>query len=206
MLLVDELSLGLAPVVVDRLLSVVRELADSGTTMLLVEQSVPLALAVAERAYFLEQGVVRFEGATRELLERPDLVRAVFLDRAAPGESSAAPAAAGASRAGHSGSRPDDRAAARLTVRDVSKRFGGIVALDQVSLDVHEGEILGLLGPNGAGKTTLFDVLGGFVDADTGTVTLAADGTRDELQGRSPAARGRTASDARSRTRGCSRR
>ena len=82
LLLLDELSLGLAPVVVERLLGVVRELAASGTTMLLVEQSVPLALEVAARAYFLEQGVVRFEGPTRELLDRPDLVRAVFLDRA----------------------------------------------------------------------------------------------------------------------------
>jgi branched-chain amino acid transport system ATP-binding protein len=92
--------------------------------------------------------------------------------------------------------------AAGLAVRDVSKRFGGIVALDGVSFDVADGEILGVLGPNGAGKTTLFDVLGGFVAADAGSVALTRDGRRVDLDGDSPAARaqaglGRAFQDAR---------
>jgi branched-chain amino acid transport system ATP-binding protein len=48
---------------------------------------------------------------------------------------------------------------ALLEVRDVTRRFGGIVALDEVSFDVDEGEIVGLIGPNGAGKTTAFNVI-----------------------------------------------
>jgi ABC-type branched-subunit amino acid transport system ATPase component len=78
-LLIDELSLGLAPVVVQRLLTVIEELKRQQTTIVIVEQSINVALAFADRAVFLEKGRVRFEGQARELLERGDLVRAVFL-------------------------------------------------------------------------------------------------------------------------------
>ncbi len=57
-----------------------------------------------------------------------------------------------------------------LTVRDVSVAFGGITALQDVSLDVHRGEILGVIGPNGAGKTTLFNVICGFVQPTSGSL------------------------------------
>jgi ABC-type branched-subunit amino acid transport system ATPase component/predicted MFS family arabinose efflux permease len=77
-LLIDELSLGLAPIVVERLLAVVEQLKSQGQTMLIVEQSLNVALSVADRAIFLEKGQVRFEGVAAELLERDDLVRAVF--------------------------------------------------------------------------------------------------------------------------------
>ena len=78
-LLIDELSLGLAPVVVAELLKQVRALNEVGVTIVVVEQSVNLALTLASRAYFLEKGQVRFSGPTGELLERPDLLRSVFL-------------------------------------------------------------------------------------------------------------------------------
>jgi ABC-type branched-subunit amino acid transport system ATPase component/predicted MFS family arabinose efflux permease len=78
-LLLDELSLGLAPVVVADLLEVVQQLRDQGLAMIVVEQSLNVALALADRAVFLEKGQVRFTGAARELAERDDLVRAVFL-------------------------------------------------------------------------------------------------------------------------------
>ena len=55
----------------------------------------------------------------------------------------------------------------------MSKRFGGLSALRDVSVDVGPGEIVGFLGPNGAGKTTLFDVVSGFLPADNGTIVLA---------------------------------
>jgi ABC-type branched-subunit amino acid transport system ATPase component len=80
-LLIDELSLGLAPVVVQRLLETIERLKEQGQTMLIVEQSLNVALSIADRAIFLEKGQVRFEGAARDLLERDDLVRAVFFGR-----------------------------------------------------------------------------------------------------------------------------
>ncbi len=78
-LLIDELSLGLAPLVVAELLGVVEGLKAQGLTMVIVEQSVNVALAVADRAIFMERGRIRFEGPAQELLERDDLLRAVFL-------------------------------------------------------------------------------------------------------------------------------
>jgi ABC-type branched-subunit amino acid transport system ATPase component/predicted MFS family arabinose efflux permease len=78
-LLIDELSLGLAPVMVEQLLGVVDRLKQAGQTMIIVEQSLNVALAIAERAVFMEKGRIQFEGPARELVERDDLVRAVFL-------------------------------------------------------------------------------------------------------------------------------
>jgi ABC-type branched-subunit amino acid transport system ATPase component len=78
-LLIDELSLGLAPLVVQQLLAVVERLKEQGLTMVIVEQSVNVALAIADRAVFMERGRVRFEGPAQDLLERGDLLRAVFL-------------------------------------------------------------------------------------------------------------------------------
>jgi ABC-type branched-subunit amino acid transport system ATPase component/sugar phosphate permease len=78
-LMVDELTLGLAPLVVQELIGIIRRVNQEGTTVLLVEQSVNLALSLAERSYFLERGEVRFEGPTAELLTRSDLLRPVFL-------------------------------------------------------------------------------------------------------------------------------
>ncbi|MGC8983406.1 MAG: ABC transporter ATP-binding protein [Desulfurococcaceae archaeon] len=62
------------------------------------------------------------------------------------------------------------KAGALLSVVGVSKRFGGVVALDNVSLDIYEGELVGLIGPNGSGKTTLFNCITGVYKPDKGRV------------------------------------
>jgi ABC-type branched-subunit amino acid transport system ATPase component len=85
LLLIDELALGLAPMAVDRLIGIVREVNRQGTTVVLVEQSVNRAMSLAERAIFLERGEVRFDGLTADLLERTDLLRPVFLGAAVAG-------------------------------------------------------------------------------------------------------------------------
>src|SRR5215218_9025294 len=59
-----------------------------------------------------------------------------------------------------------------LEVRELSKSFGGLKAVDQASLDVRQGEIVGLIGPNGAGKTTLFAAIAGFHAPDAGRLAF----------------------------------
>jgi len=78
-LMVDELTLGLAPRVVEELVQVIPELRGRGLTLVLVEQSVNMAALLCERAYFMEKGQVRYCGPPQVLLQRPDLVRSVFL-------------------------------------------------------------------------------------------------------------------------------
>ena len=85
---------------------------------------------------------------------------------------------------------------ALLSIRNVTRRFGGIVAIDDVSLDVDPGQIVGLIGPNGAGKTTLFNVITRLYRPDSGE--LEFDG-RSLLQPRRTASFG-AGSRARSRT------
>ena len=173
LLMIDELSLGLAPAIVEQLLDIVRRIRDNGTAVILVEQSINIALTVAERAYFMEKGEVRFEGPTAELLERDDIVRSVFLEGAASATGNGG-GTARAERVARSArpSNGDDvrRRPVALALEDLVKRFGGIRAVDDASLELHEGEILGLIGPNGAGKTTIFDLISGFLIPDAGHI------------------------------------
>jgi ABC-type branched-subunit amino acid transport system ATPase component len=78
-LLIDELSLGLSPIAAQHVLAKVEQLRDDGLTIVIVEQSVNVALSIADRAVFMEKGQVRFDGPAADLLERGDLLRAVFL-------------------------------------------------------------------------------------------------------------------------------
>ncbi len=59
-----------------------------------------------------------------------------------------------------------------LEARGIVRRFGGLVAVNDVDIEVHEGEMVGLIGPNGSGKTTLFDCLSRVQDLNAGTITL----------------------------------
>ncbi|MDP2292993.1 MAG: MFS transporter, partial [Actinomycetota bacterium] len=156
-LLIDELSLGLAPVVVGQLLPIVQRVAAEGTAVILVEQSVNVALTVAERAYFMERGAIRFSGLTSELLERKDLLRSVFLSGASTGDATAV-----ADRA------VDPDAAPVLRVTDITRAFGGNRAVNEARFHVMPREIVGLFGPMGAGKTTIFELISGVVSRDAG--------------------------------------
>ena len=169
LLIIDELSLGLAPTIVELLLNMVRAIHETGCTIILVEQSVNVALTVADRAYFMEKGEVRFSGPTAELLERGDILRSVFLEGA--GSVNGSPAQPATAR------RIDDAMAAKggpvepiLEVEGLTKRFGGISAVTDVSFHLDPGKILGLIGPNGAGKTTIFDLVSGLLPLDAGRI------------------------------------
>jgi len=172
LLMIDELSLGLSPTIVAQLLDVVRQIHARGTTIVIVEQSVNVALNLAQRAVFMEKGEVRFEGPTADLLDRPDILRSVFI------------AGANAQQAAEEVDSPDIEMAAAMAAdrrvgadvvlecRDLVKRFGGITAVDHVDLEVHDGEIVGLIGHTGAGKTTLMDCVSGFLETNGGHVVL----------------------------------
>ncbi|MEN3274152.1 MAG: hypothetical protein V7636_2913 [Actinomycetota bacterium] len=163
LLMIDELSLGLSPVVTGELIEKVREIHARGTTVIVVEQSVNVALELADRAVFMEKGAVRFSGPTTALLARPDILRAVYVK------------GTGGNAAAASDTRRIERlreAPIALEVEGVEKRYGGVTALDGVSFSVSTGMVLGILGPNGSGKTTLFDVISGFQPADAGTVRM----------------------------------
>ena len=82
LLLIDELSLGLAPRVVGELLDMVTLINEGGTAVVLVEQSVNVALSVVDHAYFMEKGTIRFDGSSSDLIGRRDLLRSVFLEGA----------------------------------------------------------------------------------------------------------------------------
>ncbi|MBJ7425829.1 MAG: ATP-binding cassette domain-containing protein, partial [Ilumatobacteraceae bacterium] len=188
-LLIDELSLGLAPVIVSQLLPVVQRLAKEGVTVVLVEQSVNIALTVAERAYFLERGEIRFAGPTAELLNRPDILRSVFLSGAAQSDSLTNVLTHQTREIG---------SGIALRTQGVVAGFGGIRAVDRVSMDIREHEIVGIIGPNGAGKTTLFDVISGYTPLQDGVIEIAGHNvTKSSPTARANFGLGRSFQDAR---------
>jgi branched-chain amino acid transport system permease protein len=197
LLMIDELSLGLAPAVVGELLRFVDHLRDEGTTLLVVEQSVNVALELADRAVFLERGEVRFSGPAGDLLDRPDLLRSVFLGAAAGSAAVASAATVGASPA-EATAEPRSKGEPALRAVGLSVSFGGVHAVDDVSFDVTPREIVGLIGPNGAGKTTVFNLLGGALAPSAGRVVLAGDDvTRLRAPQRARRGLGRSFQDAR---------
>jgi len=188
LLLIDELSLGLAPTIVGQLIDVVHQIHETGLTIVVVEQSINVALRLAQRAVFMEKGEFRFTGSTEELLERPDILRSVFIAGAAAAGAPEPAAPKGRRRrtkapatavavSGRIAPGPD--APPILEARGLVKRFGGITAVNHVDLALREGEILGLIGQNGAGKTTLFDCISGFLPVDSGRVLLAGEDITD---------------------------
>jgi branched-chain amino acid transport system ATP-binding protein len=160
LLMIDELSLGLAPAVVGQLLDIIAKIRERGTTIILVEQSLNVAAVIAERAIFMDKGRIEFDGSIDDLLSRSDLVRAIFMGGAAAGSSV--------------GRRRVDAAETDVVLRAdaLSLSYGGVQALRDVSIELRAGEVAGIIGPNGAGKTTLFDVLSGYSVPDAGRVLL----------------------------------
>ena len=132
--LIDELSLGLSPLVVEELLGAIQSMRSSGTAILLVEQSMNVAVSVADRVYVMDSGKVRFAGPASELTAHPELLWSVYIKKAADSVPAEAVDAAGATGA------PSHSA---LEVRGVSLRFGGNAALDDVHLNADAGEIVG---------------------------------------------------------------
>jgi branched-chain amino acid transport system ATP-binding protein len=137
LLMIDELSLGLSPAVVGQLLDIVREIHSRGVTIIVVEQSVNVALTIADKAIFMEKGEVRFFGRTSELLERPDILRAVYV-KGTGALTDGAPAGA---KRNERQRRELELQESRpvLQVQNLEKRYGGVTAVNDVSFELREG-------------------------------------------------------------------
>jgi ABC-type branched-subunit amino acid transport system ATPase component len=163
LLLLDEPSLGLAPQLVDRIAEIVQQINEQGTSVLLVEQNAAMALKIAHHAYVLEVGGVALHGPAKELAAS-DEVRARYLGVAAEEEVEQIHA------------EPIERVTTGrrdpqpLEVQNVSVHFGGLVALDEVSLHAAPGSTHAVIGPNGAGKSTLLNVMTGVYRPSAGRV------------------------------------
>jgi branched-chain amino acid transport system ATP-binding protein len=90
-ILIDELSLGLAPVVVSRLIPVIRSIAEGGTGVLLIEQFATVALGLANHAHVMEGGRIRFSGPASDLRANPELLQSAYLLRGSPDQPTAVP-------------------------------------------------------------------------------------------------------------------
>jgi ABC-type branched-subunit amino acid transport system ATPase component len=166
LLLLDEPSLGLAPLLVDQIGEIVTAINAQGTAVLLIEQNAVMGLRVADRAYVLEVGHVTASGSADELAASDD-VRERYLGVAVP----VRPVDVVVSEP----AIPTATAPQRLTVEDLTVRFGGVSALAGVSFAVEPGTVHALIGPNGAGKSTCINVLGGAYRATEGRVTYGDD-------------------------------
>ena len=174
LLLLDEPSLGLAPQIVERIGEIIKDINQQGTAVVLVEQNAALALDVADHAFVLEVGEVTLSGTSAEL-SASDEVQARYLGVGGghDGEVEGGPSASDV---------PGERSPGELVVDAVTVRFGGLLALDEVSLTAAPGTVHAVIGPNGAGKSTLLNVLTGVYRATSGSVSYG--GT--ELTGRRP--------------------
>jgi ABC-type branched-subunit amino acid transport system ATPase component len=160
LLLLDEPSLGLAPQIVERIAGVIGEINRQGTSVVLVEQNAAMALDIAQNAYVLEVGRVTLEGPAEELARSADVK-----ERYLGGSVSHAKLAAPAEQKGDSA-----RSVRPLVAENLTVRFGGITAIEDVSFTVQPGSIHALIGPNGAGKSTTLNVLTGVYVPTSGTV------------------------------------
>ena len=197
-LLLDEPSLGLAPLIVEQIRDIIVQVNEQGTSVLLVEQNATMALSIADEGYVLEHGRVVKDGPGEELLGGQGHPRVL------PGHGRGRPPLV---------PRREDlppqeelgvlmAATPLLEVRDLTLRFGGVTALDDVSFDVHPGELFAVIGPNGAGKTSIFNCLSAvYRPAARATIRLEGHGPRSAC---GPTARPSSASAARSRTSACS--
>ena len=165
LLMIDEMTLGLSPAMCVQLAGVIRDLRDRfGLTILIVEQNAAVALDLVDCVHVIEHGSIVRSGDA-QALKADRRFRDVYLG-IDPTDASALYAP------GSKPQRPLSAEPVMLSVRGLSIRYGGVTAVNDVSIEVRRGDFLGIIGPNGAGKTSLLNAVTGLVPVHAGAVVF----------------------------------
>ena len=162
LLLLDEVAGGLLGAEVQAIAELIERIQARGIAIVIVEHVQGVIGRLADRAIVLDWGSVIADGTPAEVAADDTVVRVYFGE---PGQSQAIPSAVD--------DTPDTTPRPTvLQVQELSVQYGGLTALDRVSLRLGQGEVVGIIGANGAGKTTLCRAIAGLVPARSGTVQL----------------------------------
>ena len=164
MLLLDEAMAGLTQREVQLAIDLVRDIHRSGVTLVIVEHIMEVIMSLASRVVVFHQGKEIARGSPREVTGNPAVIEAYLGKRAAK-------AAAGHTPVELMGG-PSDMTAPLLKIEHLEVRYGDLIGVSDVSLDVPEGSVVALLGSNGGGKTTVLNAIAGLIPVHSGAITF----------------------------------